>query len=108
MLAAAALALMAGCAGSRRPPELPPARTAPAPAPTSDPWRSTTSIRVGLAVGAPRLTIAGSRPWTLRLLGGKSIVQGASGDRIAVVRDGAGAIDVFREGEPEPVWTGGV
>jgi stage II sporulation protein D len=63
---------------------------------------------VGLAVGAPRLTIAGSRPWTLRLLRGKSILQGVSGDPISIVRSGASAIDVFREGDPEPIWSGGV
>ena len=86
-----------------------PAPTRPATAPPpSDAWRSAASIRIGLAVGAPRLKIAGSREWTLRLLRGKSIARGGPGDRVSVIRDGAGAIDVFREGEPEPVWTGGV
>jgi len=110
VLACAILATIAGCAGSRRPtepPAAPPAGVPAGPGAASEAWRSATSIRVGLAVGAPRVTIAGSRAWTLRLLGGKSIVQGVSGDRIAVVRAGAGAIDVFRVGEPQPVWSGG-
>ncbi len=79
----------------------------PVPGPPSDGWRSASSIRIGLAVAAPRLTIAGSRDWTLRLLGGKKIAGGGSGDRIAVIREGAGTIHVIREGDSRPVWSGG-
>lgn len=106
------MAALAGCAGSRRmePPAPAPAARAPihAPsAPPSDGWRSASSIRIGLAVAAPRLRIAGSRDWTLRLANGRKIAGGGSGDRIAVTRGDAGTISVFREGESEPVWSGG-
>ena len=105
------LGMVAGCAGSRRgetPPPGPgggvPAPSRPAPAA----WRSSAPIRIGLAVGAPRVRIAGSKEWTLRLLRGNGITGGAPGARIVVTREGSGAIGVFREGEPEPIWSGGV
>ncbi|TMQ60911.1 MAG: SpoIID/LytB domain-containing protein [Candidatus Eisenbacteria bacterium] len=85
-------------------PPRPPDQARPAPID----WRSATRLRVGLIVGAPRLRISGSREWKLRLLHGKQIADGAAGARIVVAREGAGTIDVFREGEPDPLWSGGV
>ncbi len=114
--AALALALalaFAGCAGSRREPPAGPGPAPgqgsprpPRPAP-SDAWRSARSIRIGLVAGAPRIRIAGSREWTLRLLRGPRIAAGAAGERIAITRDGPGAIGVYRDGEAAPLWTGG-
>jgi stage II sporulation protein D (peptidoglycan lytic transglycosylase) len=58
-------------------------------------------------VGAPKVRIAGSRPWTLRLLRGKDITSGTAGARIFIARAGGGQIDVLREGEADPIWSGG-
>ena len=91
-----------------RPPGGAPAPSQPTPTPAPVDWHAATRLRIGLAVGAPRLRVAGSREWVLRPLGGKQILSGAAGARVVVTREGAGTIDVFREGEPEPIWSGGV
>ena len=109
---ALAASLAAGCAGPRetQPPPLPgPTGGAPTPTTARQPsaLRYPKSVRIGLVVGAPRLKIAGSREWRLRLLDGREITRADPGARVEVTRDGAGTIDVFREGEPAPVWSGG-
>jgi stage II sporulation protein D len=43
----------------------------------------------------------------LRVLRGRTIASGGAGDRIALVREGGGAIEAFRGGAQEPVWSGG-
>lgn len=124
-IAIACLAVLAGCAGSRRVEESPrPATTAtrpstPTPAPpattetrTGGPppisraWRQARTIRVGLATANARLLVAGSTPWTLVTLGGVTVASGGRGDRVQVARLGAGALEVFREGEMAPIWSG--
>ena len=120
ILAAACLALaaLAGCAGTRRPPEAPtpspgaPAPSSPAPSrppirPT-DAWRSVGSIRIGLAVAAPRVRISGSRGWALRLASGEAVATGEAGKLVTLARSAGGALQVTPEGEPGPVWSGGV
>jgi stage II sporulation protein D len=43
----------------------------------------------------------------LRVLRGRTLASGGAGDRIALVREGGGAIEAFRGGAQEPVWSGG-
>ena len=125
-LIAAAVALgLAGCAGSRRVEESPrPATTTtrpPTPAPStpgvtqpraggpppiSRAWRQARTIRVGLATANTRLLVAGSTPWTLVTLGGATVASGGRGDRVQISRLGGGSIEVFREGEMAPLWSG--
>lgn len=83
-----------------------PAGGPPAPSPVPDAWRSATKIRVGLVVGAPLLLIAGSTDWALSREGGGSIASAKSGARLRVVRLGPSAMEVYREGEMAPVWSG--
>ncbi len=116
--------LLAGCAGPGReePPPAGPAGPgagtgtapggtsagAPRPAPEPTAWHSARTLKIGLAVGAARLRLAGSSHWTLRLLGGKRLTEEEPGARVVIAREGPGTIDVFREGNPEPLWSGGV
>ena len=117
---------LAGCAGTRpgkepaptpSSPETavrPPATKAPTPQPPavagpppiSKAWRSTRTIRVGLAVGSTRLLMAGSTPWTLTTLDGKRIAGGGAGDRVQFSRLGVGPLEVFREGDVASLWSG--
>ncbi len=112
--AAIALAVLAGCAGPRlmerpapRPTEPGTAASAPAREP-SDAWRSARHLRIGIAVGAPRALVSGSRAWTLRVVGGTKIAREEAGARLTVTRERARAIEVLREGDPKPLWSGGV
>ncbi|HMI31991.1 MAG TPA: SpoIID/LytB domain-containing protein, partial [Candidatus Limnocylindrales bacterium] len=87
-----------------------PARPAPAPsrAEAAPSWRAAGPIRIGLTVGAPKVLIAGSRAWTLRLLRGRTIEgPGVAGDQIAVSRRGTGGIEVLSGGHRDPIWSGG-
>ncbi|HXF58489.1 MAG TPA: SpoIID/LytB domain-containing protein [Candidatus Saccharimonadales bacterium] len=79
--------------------------SAPPPA-APEAWRSVGSIRIGLAVGSPRIRIAGSRAWTLRVLNGDRIARGEAGEAVSIARDGTGAMTVLN-GESQPVWSGG-
>ncbi|MEK7349213.1 MAG: SpoIID/LytB domain-containing protein [Candidatus Eisenbacteria bacterium] len=115
----------AGCAGPRSVEEEPrpatpatrPAAPSPAPPsttetraggppPISRAWRQARAIRVGLATASTRLLVAGSTPWTLVTLGGATVAIGARGDRVQISRLGAGPLEVFREGELAPLWSG--
>jgi len=78
----------------------------PAPSPVPDAWRTATTIRVGLVVGAPNLLIAGSTDWALSREGGTQIASAKSGARLRVVRLGPSQMEVYREGEMAPVWSG--
>ncbi|HEY6572766.1 MAG TPA: SpoIID/LytB domain-containing protein, partial [Candidatus Eisenbacteria bacterium] len=116
---------VAGCAGSRRgeeaprpstpatrpstPSPAPPSATEPragGPPPISRAWRQARAVRVGLATGNARLLVAGSTPWTLVTLGGATVATGGPGDRAQISRLGAGQLEVFREGELAPLWSG--
>ena len=79
----------------------------PAPAPVPDAWRSATTIRVGLVVGAPRLLLAGSTDWRLSTVGGEQIASAKSGERLRVVRMGPASVEVYRDGDLAPLWSGG-
>lgn len=125
---AAALAIAmggAGCAGSRAVEEAPrpatpatrPTTPSPVPPPTTETraggpppisraWRQARTVRVGLATASTRLLVAGSTPWTLVTLGGATVASGARGDRMQISRLGAGPLEVFREGELAPLWSG--
>lgn len=102
--------VLAGCAGTRReapaPSALPPRAEQTVPQPATDAWKSTKSIRVGLAVAAGRLLVAGSESWTLRTLHGKEFASKRAGEALRIARDGGGKMGVYREGEPAPFWTG--
>ncbi len=69
--------------------------------------RSPGTIRIGLAVAAPRVKISGSTPWRLRTLERKGIASGGPGERIIVLAQAPGEFGVFHEGVAEPIWTGG-
>jgi stage II sporulation protein D len=115
----AALAIAAGgCARVRpEPPSAPAERPAPArPAPPSTPipappspgaWRHARTVRVGLAVGAGQVLVAGSRDWELRREGGEAIAGERAGARLLLRRRGAGPLEVLREGGEKPLWFGG-
>ncbi len=122
ILSCALIGLLAGCAGTRREtpggelprpgaPAQPPSATQPPgaalPEPPSDAWRSAKTIRVGLAVGSGGIVVAGSREWTLRGTGGRVIAAQRAGAPLRIARIGAGTVDVLREGEAAPLWTGG-
>lgn len=115
----------AGCAGPRSVEEAPrpatpstrPATPSPAtpsttetraggPPPISRAWRQARIIRVGLATRSTRLLVAGSTPWTLVTLGGATVATGARGDQVQISRLGVGPLEVFREGELAPLWSG--
>lgn len=116
------LAALSGCAGSRKetPARTPaptgaPARPdAPAPkatgpldgSPATTAWRNAKSIQIGLAIGAGKLLVAGSKEWTLRLRGGRDIATERAGARLRIARIEADAFEVFREGEGAPLWSG--
>jgi stage II sporulation protein D len=57
-------------------------------------------------VGAERLLVAGSKEWTLRSLRGEELAREKGGARLRLTRLGAGAFEVFREGDPAPLWSG--
>src|SRR6185436_8811914 len=95
---AAVLLLALGCVAAGVP-----AGGPAAPSPVPETWRSATTIRVGLVVGAPLLLIAGSTDWALSRQGGGSIASAKSGARLRVVRMGPSAMEVYREGEMAPV-----
>jgi stage II sporulation protein D len=59
-------------------------------------------------VGAARAVVSGSRAWTLRRLDGGVIAREKAGARLLVARGGGGALEVSREGESKPVWSGSV
>jgi stage II sporulation protein D len=114
--------LLTGCAGSRAVEESPrpstpttpvPTRPAPAggvrsggPPPIPRDWRRAHNLRVGLVTASTRLLVAGSTPWRFETLSGKKLATGGAGDRVQVSRLGAGPLEVFREGELAPLWTG--
>jgi len=110
VLAGLLAAAVGGCAGSRGPePPRPPGATgagAPPPARPARGWHSPRSIRIGLAAGVPRVKVSGSTAWTLRTLEGKTVLAGAPGDRITILAQAPGGFGVFREGVPEPAWSG--
>ena len=87
--------------------------TTPAPSPSPPPaqgteaWRSVSSIRIGLAVGAPRVRIAGSRAYSLHVVGGDRVLRGETGEIVVVSRDASGALTVTPNNATDPVWTGG-
>ena len=114
LAAALALGSLAGCAGTRKgapttpPPTAPPSPpAAPAPEPVSTAWKTTSSIKVGLAVGESKLLVAGSTRWKLEVLRGSEIARVAGGSALSVRRLGAEAIEVLSDGEPAPLWSGG-
>jgi stage II sporulation protein D len=124
LVAACALALIAGCAGSRReapspgaakgaeapawtsPPSPTPGTVAPIPEPPPGDWRDVRALKVGLVVGARSLLVAGSTTWGLNGVGGPEIARERAGAMLRVARDGSGAIQVTREGTAEALWTG--
>lgn len=67
----------------------------PAPPPVSDAWRTRSTVRIGLKVGAPELLIAGSAPWKLTTLDGSELASAASGE-VLRIRQVNGSIDVTR------------
>ncbi|HSQ61276.1 MAG TPA: SpoIID/LytB domain-containing protein [Acidobacteriota bacterium] len=121
-----ATGVLGGCAGpsavgdaprpATRPagdaPRAPRTSTSPAPAAPGGPlgispaWRDARDIRVGLSAGATRYLLSGSRSWTLETQSGKPIASGSAGERIQISRLGVGPIEVFREGEMAPLWSG--
>jgi stage II sporulation protein D len=115
-LALVAASILSGCAGTRR--EKPPVATPVPPAstpssggppearPSSEAWRNTQSIRVGLAVYAPSSLVAGSTQWTLSVQGGSEIARQPTGVPLQVARVGEDAVEVLREGEDVPIWRG--
>jgi stage II sporulation protein D len=50
--------------------------------------------------------VAGSTPWHLETLSGKKLATGGAGERIQISRLGAGPLEVFRDGEMAPLWSG--
>ena len=58
-------------------------------------------------MGAPRVKVAGSRAWSLRLLDGDPVFRGEPAEIVTIARDGTGAITVLPNGVTDPVWTGG-
>jgi stage II sporulation protein D len=84
-----------------------PTHPAPEATPGPEAWRSVSSIRIGLAVAAPRVRVAGSRAWSLRLADGERIFRGEAGEMVTIARDGSGALSVFPNGVTDPVWSGG-
>lgn len=118
------LGALAGCAGShQKGPEpgagsgatsgAPPARapaaspeTSVPPPPPPNEWRNARSIKIGLAVGANKILVAGSKKWTLRHLRGGEVAQAEAGVPLRVSRAGAGAFEVSRDGETAPLWSG--
>jgi len=57
-------------------------------------------------VAAPRLRVAGSRAWSLRVQGGDRILRGEAGEMVSIARDGTGAITVIANGQTDPLWSG--
>ena len=128
-LAIAALTVQAGCAGSRseqapEPGPGAPGGTASQPAPTTqtppvavpnapvplpppDVWKALTKLRIGLAVGANSVLVAGSTSWTLRTANGLQVAREDEGARLRILRLGIGSIEVLRVGSQAPIWTGG-
>ncbi|MGH7682168.1 MAG: SpoIID/LytB domain-containing protein, partial [Candidatus Eiseniibacteriota bacterium] len=116
------LAALAGCAGSHpKGPETGPGTT-PAPQPPSQPkastpqtqpppppsnaWKGARSIKVGLVVGANRILVSGSKAWTLHRLRGGEVAHAEGGVPLRISRVEGGALEVSREGEPAPLWSG--
>jgi stage II sporulation protein D len=58
-------------------------------------------------VAAPRLRVAGSRAWSLRLADGERIFRGEAGEVVTITRDASGAISILPNGVTNPVWSGG-
>jgi len=69
-------------------------------------WRAARDIRIGLSVGTTRYLLAGSKSWTLTTVSGTHVADGGAGNRIQISRLGPGPIEVFREGEMAPLWSG--
>jgi len=62
-------------------------------------------------VGPERLLVAGSKEWQLLVYSGQAVTASGiaveeAGARLQIARIEAGVIEVFREGEPAPIWTG--
>ncbi len=57
-------------------------------------------------MAAPRLRVAGSRAWSLRVQGGDRILRGEAGEMVSIARDGTGAITVIANGQTDPLWSG--
>ncbi len=121
LLSAGAL-LAQGCALTRHEPPASspgarPAPTSPEPAvgappapptvPSPDAWRHVRAIRVGLAVGASGVLVAGSKNWDLERLDGTRVAREVGGARLLLRRRGAGPIEVLEEGAKEGLWFGG-
>jgi len=87
-------------------PPAPAATVAPPPAAPTTAWRDVRDIRVGLAVGTTRYLLAGSKDWTLTTSAGTRVAEGGAGKRVQISRLGPGPIEVFREGEMAPLWSG--
>jgi stage II sporulation protein D len=87
-------------------PSAPVADAPPAAEPSPPAWHYNGEIRVGLAVGTTRFLLAGSKAWTLTTAAGTRIAVGAAEQRLQISRLGPGPIEVFREGEAAPIWTG--
>jgi stage II sporulation protein D (peptidoglycan lytic transglycosylase) len=124
VLALVASFLQTGCAGPRaeRHPspepvtpgqapvtQAPPASVpnVPTPLPPPEVWKSVSKLRIGLAVAAASVLVAGSTSWTLRTPGGHEIAREDEGARLRVLRLGVGSIEVLRVGSEAPMWTGG-
>jgi stage II sporulation protein D (peptidoglycan lytic transglycosylase) len=90
--------------GASQPPA--PVPNAPVPLPPPDAWKHVQSLRIGLAVGAPSVLVAGSTSWTLKTRDGLEIAHGGGGERLRVMRMGVGPVEVLREGDPGTLWTG--
>lgn len=67
----------------------------PAPPPVSDAWRTATTVKIGLKVGAPELLLAGSTAWKLVTPTGNVLASAGSGEALRI-RQRNGSIDVSR------------
>jgi len=105
---ALAVGLGAGCAGPHavKGPGGPAWMNAgPPPEPETNAWRSVRSLRIGLAVGVPSVTISASTDWSLSAHG-RDLGPYHAGVAVQITRSN-GTIQATIEGDPNPVWTGG-
>ncbi|HEX7078971.1 MAG TPA: SpoIID/LytB domain-containing protein [Candidatus Eisenbacteria bacterium] len=58
-------------------------------------------------MAAPKLLVAGSKDWALRVPGGAVVASAKAGAVLQIIRMGPGSVEVYKRGELAPLWTGG-
>lgn len=75
----------------------------PAPPPVSNAWRTASTVRIGLKVGAPELLLAGSSDWKLVTSAGDEVASASAGGMLRLTREGSGPIEITRRAGSEPI-----